>query len=317
MNPPNNAQVEQARMNLGTAQAVIVINSAILEATGAAVVPTPAMISPMEISAVLLKLPSLWPDNPAKWFLHCEGKFRLHRIVSQQTMFDHCLHAISAEQSDVVMDLMEKGPSDNAYAELKATYLERRTPMTAERVQRLHALGPLGDQRPSDPLRMIERILGRTVQGDEIATEEFLTRFPERNQLIVRAQAASFTVEQMAKMAGRLVSVAVTHGTLSVAQSHQPHQEVEPLTMSSLHHQMALLTSSNERIIAEVGQLKKTYRIPPCGSGTNAASSERNRLKMFHGLNEEGVCWYHAVWGSNARKCVNGCRQPGNGHTGS
>ena len=94
---------------------------------------------------------------------------------------------------------MEKGPSDNAYAELKSTYLERRTPTTAERVQRLHALGPLGDQRPSNLLRMIERILGRTVQGDEIATEEFLTRLPERIQLIVRAQADIFTVEQMAK----------------------------------------------------------------------------------------------------------------------
>ena len=45
------------------------------------------------------------------------------------------------------------------------------------------------DQRPSDLLRMIERILGRTVQGDEIATEEFITRLSERIQLIVRAQA--------------------------------------------------------------------------------------------------------------------------------
>ena len=257
MNSPNNAQVEQACMNLATAQAAIVTNSAIQEAAGLAVAPTPA--APMEISAVGLKLPSLWPDNPAKCFLHCEGKFRLHRIVSQQTMFDHCLHAMSADQSDVVMDLMEKGPSDNAYAELKSTYLERRTPTTAERVQRLHALGPLGDQRPSDLLRMLERILGRTVQGDEIATEEFLTRLPERIQLIVHAQADIFTVEQMAKMADRLVSVPVIHGTFSVTQSHQPHQVVELLTMSTLHRQMALLTSSNERMIADVGQLKKTY----------------------------------------------------------
>ena len=48
-------------------------------------------------------------------------------------MFDHCLHAMSADQSDVALDLMEKGPSDNAYAELKSTYLERRTPTTADR----------------------------------------------------------------------------------------------------------------------------------------------------------------------------------------
>ena len=108
----------------------------------------------------------------------------------------------------------------------------------------------------------------------------------------------------------------MTHDTFSVAQSHQPHHEVEPLTMSALRRQMALLTSSNERMIAEVGQFKKTYRGPQGGSRTNAASSERNRLKMVRGLNDEGVCWYHAAWGSNARKCVNGCRQAGNGHAG-
>ena len=163
---------------------------------------------------------------------------------------------------------------------------------------------------------MIEWILGGTVQGNEIANEEFLTRLRERIQLIVRAQADIFTVDQMAKMADRLVSVPVTHGTFSVAQSHQPHQKVEPLTMSTLHRQMALLTSVNERMIAEVGQLKKTYRGPQGGSLTNAASSERNRLKMFRDLNDEGVCWYRAAWGSNARKCVNGCRQAGNGHAG-
>ena len=76
--------------------------------------------------------------------------------------------------------------------------------------------------------------------------------------------------------------------------------------MNTLHRQMALLTSSNERMIAEVGQLKKTYR---GGSRTNAASCERNHLNMFHGLNDEGVCWYHAAWASNGRKYVNGCRQ--------
>ena len=83
--------------------------------------------------------------------------------------------------------------------------------------------------------------------------------------------------------------------------------------MNTLHRQMALLTSSNERMIAEVGQLKNTYR---GGSRTNAASCERNHLNMFHGLNDEGVCWYHAAWASNARKSVNGCRQGGNDHAG-
>ena len=84
-----------------------------------------------------LKLPALWPDNPRKWFLYCEGKFRIHKITAQQTMFDHSIHAMTADQSDVVMDLMVRGPSHDYYDDLKRVYIERRTPTTAERMQRL------------------------------------------------------------------------------------------------------------------------------------------------------------------------------------
>ena len=77
-------------------------------------------------------------------------------------------------------------------------YIERHTPTTAEHMQRLLKLGPLTDQRPSDLLRLMERILGRSIEGDEIGQEEFLHRLPAQTQLIVRFQADLFTDEQMA-----------------------------------------------------------------------------------------------------------------------
>ena len=127
----------------------------------------------LTMNAVAVKLPALWPDNPNKWFLYCEGKFRLHNFSKQQTMFDHCIQAMTAEQTEVVMDLMERALT--CYDDLKTAYIERRTPTTVERIQRLRKLGPLtSDQRPSDLLRMIERILWRNIDGDEIAKEEFL-----------------------------------------------------------------------------------------------------------------------------------------------
>ena len=318
MPPPTAQEVEQAKAELAAAQAVIVANSAILEAAGVSSDATP-VTGPrtMEVSAVSLKLPALWPDNPEKWFLHCEGKFRIHRIVSQQTMFDHCIHAMSAEQSDVVIDLMLKGPTNNSYEELKATYLQRRTPTTAERVQRLRALGPLGDRRPSDLLRLIERILGRSIQGDDIATEEFLMRLPGQTQLIVRAQADVFTVEQLAKMADRLISVPGIQSGASVAELHQPTPAPdEPITLASLHRQLSTLASNSDKMSYEVAQLKKaTYQLPRSGSRTSAPNTQR-RVKMFRGLNDEGTCWYHVAWGAGAHKCIDGCRQAGNGRAG-
>ena len=184
MEPPTPQQVQRARAELLSARETIDASNDVLAAAGLSI-ETPRRPTSMEINTVALKLPALWPDNPRKWFLYCEGKFRIHKITAQQTMFDHCIHAMTAAQSDVVMDLMERGPSHDCYDDLKRVYIERRTPTTAERMQRLRQLGPLTDQRPSDLLRQMERILGRSIEGDEIGQEEFLRRLPAQTQLIV------------------------------------------------------------------------------------------------------------------------------------
>ena len=206
-----------------------------------------------------LKLPALWPGNPRKWFSYCEGKFRLHRITAQQTMFDHCIHAMMADQSDVIKDLMERGPSHNCYDELKRAYIDRRTPTTAERMQRLRKLGPLTDQRPSDLLRQTERILGRSIEGDEIGQEEFIRRLPAQTQLIVRSQTDLFTVEQLAQLADRLASVPVMHEVSpNFAITHaEASREEKSFRLASLHQQLSKLTASNDIISAEVAEIKR------------------------------------------------------------
>ena len=37
---------------------------------------------------------------------------------------------------------------------------------------------------------------------------------------------------------------------------------------------------------------------------------------MFRGINADGLCWYHQVWGTSARKCADGCRNAGNDRPG-
>ena len=167
-------------------------------------------------------------------------------------MFDHCIHAMKADQSYVIMDLMERGPSHNCYDELKLAYIERRTPTTAERIQRLRQLGPLTDQRQSDLQRRMERILGRSIEGDEIGREEFLNRLPAQTQLIVRSL---FTVEQPAQMADGQASVPVMHDvSANFAITHaEASREHEIISLASLHQQLSKLMASNDIISAENG----------------------------------------------------------------
>ena len=290
------------------AQATIAAGNQVLAAAGLPI-NTPPCPADLTINAVAVKLPALWPDNPNKWFLYCEGKFRLHNISKQQTMFDYCIQAMTAEQSDVVMDLMERGSSPTCYYDLKTAYIERRTPTTAERIQRLRKLGPLtSDQRPSDLLRLIERILGRDIDDDEIAKEEFLRRLPAQTQLIVRSQTDIFTVGQLAQMADRLASVPVITQDFGISRVELSRDD-DAVTLASINIQLSKLTSSNERMSPVFAQSSNR-------SSRGVSRDIPRRSRMFRGINADGLCWYHQVWGSSARKCADGCRHAGNDRAG-
>ena len=310
---PTPQQVDEARVDMLAAQATIDASNRVLAAAGLPIDTPPGPT----INAVAVKLPALWPDNPNKWFLYCEGKFRLHNISKQQTMFDHCIQAMTAEQTDVVMDLMERGPSPTCYDDLKTAYIERRTPTTAERIQRLRKLAPLtSDQRPSDLLRLIERILGRNIDDDEIAKEEFLRRLPAQSQLIVRSQTDIFTVGQLAQMADRLASVPVISQDFGISRVEVSRDD-DAVTLASINLQLSKLTSSNERISGEVNALKMSSPFAQSANRSSRAVSRDSRSRMFRGINADGLCWYHQVWGTSARKCADGCRNAGNNRMGN
>ena len=248
-----------------------------------------------------VKTASVMARQSTKMIPVLRGKFRIHKITAQQTMFDHCIHAMTADQSDVVMDLMERVPSHDCYNDLKRMYIERRTPTPAERMQRSRQLVPLTDQRPSDLLRQMERILGRSIEGDKIGQGEFLRRLPAQTQLIVRYQTYLFTVEQLAQMGDRLASVPVMHDVSpNFAITHaDASREDQGVSLASIHQQLSKLTASNDVISAEVVELKRSTsysgnhrsRGVSCADTTSGIRSRKDR-----GLNA-GLCWYHLVWG--------------------
>ena len=255
MEPPTAQQVQRARADLLSAQQTIAASSELLAAAGISMEMPAHPPLGMEVNAVAVKLPALWPDNPRKWFLHCEAKFRLHRITAQQTMFDHCINVMTAEQSDVVMDLMERGPSPTCYDDLKQAYVERRTPSTAERIQRLRKLGPITDQRPSDLLRLMERILGRSIEGDEIAKEEFVRRLPAQTQLIIRSQAELF-IDYVTMAKQQAVDMAVqrllAESDLQIARCQLPDTEERLLVDMSTGKPRPLLPAAWTRKVFDI-----------------------------------------------------------------
>ena len=166
----------------------------------------------------------------------------------------------------------------------------------------------------------MERILGRSIEGDEIGREEFIRRLPTQTQLIVRSQADLFTVEQLAQVDDRLASVPVMHGVSpNFAITHaEASREDEVISLVSLHQQLSKLTASNDIISAEVAEIKRSTS----HTGNNrsrgvsrADTMSGRRSRMYRGLNAEGLCWFHLIWGgggASANQCVDGCHKAGN-----
>ena len=71
-------QVQRSRADGSVCARTIDASNDVLAAAGL-LMETPARPPlSMEMNTVALNLPALWPDNPRKWFLYCEGKFRIH-----------------------------------------------------------------------------------------------------------------------------------------------------------------------------------------------------------------------------------------------
>ena len=92
----------------------------------------------------------------------------------------------------------------------------------------------------------------------------------------------------------------------------------DAVTLASINLQLSKLTSSNERISGEVNVLKMSPAFAQSANRSTRAVSRDSprRLRMFRGINADGLCWYHQVWGTSAGKFADGCRNAGNDRMG-
>jgi len=110
------------------------------------------------VNAVAIKLSKFWPKNVSTWFQRVEGQFRIAKITTEQTKFDHLLQVLDEDVADKVIDVLDNLPEENKYTALKEEILRRCTPTPFDRAQKLLALQPLGDGDPEKLQTEIERL---------------------------------------------------------------------------------------------------------------------------------------------------------------
>ena len=87
-----------------------------IQAPGAAppAAPTTLTLAPEAISALVgkvgVKLPEFWPDSTALWFARADAQFRIKKITSEQTKFDHVISMLDSKTANQVLDILVTPP---------------------------------------------------------------------------------------------------------------------------------------------------------------------------------------------------------------
>jgi hypothetical protein len=116
--------------------------------------------APTGVSAVSLKLPPFWANQPRAWFIQAEAQFSIRSITQDTTKYHHLVAALDQQSAERLLDVLENPPADNKYLQLKERLLGTFGLSRQQRASRLLSMTGLGDRRPSELMDEMLALLG-------------------------------------------------------------------------------------------------------------------------------------------------------------
>ena len=242
---------------------------------------------PLRVSAVQLKLPPFWPADPQVWFAQIEAQFATRGITVQKTKFDYVVASLAPEFATEVRDLILQPPEATPYDRLKEQLIKRTAASEQRRLQQLFNAEELGDRKPTQLLRRMQQLLGDKATNTDAAfmRELFLQRLPSNIRMVLASTPDTGNIEDLAQLADKVMEVAVP-SVASVTTSTELQQLRQEVTDLKGMLQSLKLTQRRSR------------SRPPSPAPCSEQSQE--------------LCWYHAKFGDQARKCRPPCSKSGN-----
>lgn len=237
----------------------------------------------MSTNAVALKLPEFWESSASAWFAQTEAQFALRDITADTTKYYYVVSALSSSTATRVVSLLKNPPADDKYSALKAHLLKTFELSDAERASRLFSLQGLGDSKPSELMDRMLGLLGEHTP-DFLFVQLFLRQLPSQ----VRAALANTTITDCRALA----------------------EEADRFFLAGQHYGMpaAALNATYAPTTAPVHTSHAAAPLPGDAALTAAtAVSHRER-------SDNGLCFYHAKFGSRARQCRSPCSFRGTGN---
>ena len=258
--------------------------------------PTIKMPNQDTPQAPTFRAPAFTSHDPNLWFTILDVNFKAHNITSSFLQFSHACTLLPPDVISQVPETIASAPSsDTPYEDLKTAVLKRLQPSVTERLQDLLSKEQLGNEKPSDLLRRMKRLLGDKSQtfDQTLLTHLFYQRLPAALQKDLFSVKNTLQLTDLAQLADDYMASIPAEPSTSlsaVTASSDTQQLVHLVTQLTLK-----VNSLEERLSDSLRQRPRS----PSPRRFCQRSSSRKRTP--------GVCYYHGRFGENAIKCTKPC----------
>ncbi|XP_071440429.1 uncharacterized protein [Hetaerina americana] len=239
------------------------------------------------INHVAMRVPPFYPEKPQLWFAQLEGNFHLAGITEDTDKFWVVVAKLDTRYAQEVEDIIVNPPLTDKYKRLREELVRRVLPSEEQRIKQLLGNEDMGDHRPSQFLRQLRSLAGGAVPDDILRTI-WLSRLPRPVHAILVTQASA-SLADLATLADKVAEV--THSLYAATVAPDPVISTLMEKIENLSQQVAAL--ANKR--GQHSHPLSRGRTPPLHQ--SSINSQR----------DQGICWYHRRWGSNANKCTLPC----------
>lgn len=249
----------------------------------------PADESASQVQRVAIKIPPLWKDNVAAWFIQIESQFYCSKITADETKFHTVVAALDGDIIQQTMQLLKNPPPADKYDALKQSLLKNFDSSEQTKLRKLFSRMELGDRKPSHLLNEMQN-LGGTAASEELLYTLWIDMLPANAVAVLEGFQGSLS--EKAAIADKITE-AIGYKLIAQASTkpcnYQPSEEI-----SEIKHAIQELTQ-------KFGELNRSRQ------RSHSRGNYPRRRSKSQSESKQDLCYYHSRFGSKARKCSQPC----------
>lgn len=302
--------------------------------------PTPEAMNPLNTmaAAVAFRGPVFCNKDPAMWFAILECNFKAANITKNLTKFNHAVALIPPDSLSLVSDVVSAAiNSETPYEDLKEATLARLQSSAATRLKELLSKEELGNEKPSELLRRMKKLLGDKYQtfDQDIFKQLYYQRLPPNTQGSLFSVKDKLAIDELAKLADEFTATVTSppavHAVRSPPQAaaHSPatmppvtatapdttalaaaHVAQSPTFLPQLTDALSKLTLQVDSLQKEINKMQQGLHRPRSRSRSSSASrrhSHQHYQRSPSASRDSPLCYYHHRFGDRALKCQQPC----------